>query len=229
MIRGDDSMLDIQNMTKIYGRNKNSQVKALNGINLTVVPGEMIALVGTSGSGKSTLLNILGLLDIQTSGEYFIDGVSIKSISEKQKAELRNKKFGFIMQDFALIEKYTVKQNLEIPYYYSKNRISKKEREKRIDLLLDTFGLLNKKNAYTNNLSGGQRQRVAIARALFNNPDIILADEPTGALDTKNKTEIIKTLKRLNENGKTIIIVTHDRKVALSCEKIYKMEDGRFV
>lgn len=222
-------MLDIQNMTKIYGRNKNSQVKALNGINLTVVPGEMIALVGTSGSGKSTLLNILGLLDMQTSGEYFIDGVSIKSISEKQKAELRNKKFGFIMQDFALIEKYTVKQNLEIPYHYSKNKISKKEREKRIDLLLDTFGLLNKKNAYTNNLSGGQRQRVAIARALFNNPDIILADEPTGALDTKNKTEIIKTLKRLNENGKTIIIVTHDRKVALSCEKIYKMEDGRFV
>lgn len=222
-------MLDIQNLTKIYGRNKSSQVKALNGINLTVLPGEMIALVGASGSGKSTLLNILGLLDVQTSGEYFIDGVSIKSISEKQQAELRNKKFGFIMQDFALIEKYTVKQNLEIPCHYSKNKISKKEREKRIDLLLETFGLLNKKYAYTNNLSGGQRQRVAIARALFNNPDIILADEPTGALDTKNKSEIINTLKRLNEKGKTIIVVTHDRKVASSCDKIYTMEDGRFV
>lgn len=222
-------MLDIQNLTKVYGKNKNSQVKALNGINLTVAPGEMVAIVGASGSGKSTLLNILGLLDVQTSGDYLINGVSVKNISEKQKAILRNKKFGFIMQDFALIEKYTVKQNLEIPYHYSKNKMSKKEKEKRIDLLLDTFGLINKKNAYTNILSGGQRQRVAIARALFNNPDIILADEPTGALDTKNKVEIIRTLKRLNENGKTIIVVTHDHKVASSCEKVYTMEDGRFI
>ncbi len=222
-------MLEIKNLTKIYGKNKNSQVNALNGISLNVSPGEMIALVGASGSGKSTLLNVLGLLDAQTEGDYLIDGFSVNNISEKQKGILRNKKFGFIMQDFALIEKYTVKQNVEIPYYYSKKRMRRTEKEDRIDFLLGVVGLQNKKNAYTNQLSGGQRQRVAIARALFNDPDIILADEPTGALDTKNKTEIIRVLKRLNEKGKTIIIVTHDQKVASSCDKIYTIEDGRLV
>ena len=222
-------MLKIQNLTKIYGNGKENRVQALNKINLTIDSGEMVALVGTSGSGKSTLLNILGLLDVQTSGDYFIDNISVKNISEKQKAILRNKKFGFVMQDFALIEKYTVRQNLEIPFVYLKEKVSKQERSKIINSLLSSLGFSDKKDVYTNKLSGGQRQRVAIARALVNNPDIILADEPTGALDSKNTLETMKILSKLNQTGKTIIIVTHDSKVAKCCNKIYTMEDGMLI
>lgn len=182
--------------------------------------------MGPSGSGKSSLLNIIGLLDTATDGNYELDGVSIDSLSSKDKAALRNSKFGFIVQDFALVEKYTVKQNIEIPFSYSKHKTSKAEKNKLVLNVLTRLGIADKINELAYNLSGGQRQRVAIARALINNPEIILADEPTGALDSKNAKEIINILKELNKQGKTILVITHDKNIAASCNNIIGIKDG---
>lgn len=219
-------MIKLENIQKSYGEGEN-QFLALDDINITINDGELIAITGPSGSGKSTLLNILGCLIDATEGEYYINGSSIGSMTTKEKAKLRNKTLGFIVQDFALIDTYTVYQNIILPIKYSKT--SKGDIKAQAIDLMKKLGILSKMKEYPNNLSGGQKQRVAIARALINNPDIILADEPTGSLDQKTGAEVLAILKEINAKGKTVIIVTHDKKIADSCDRIINIVDGKVV
>ena len=198
----------------------------LKDVSLEVKKGEMVAITGTSGSGKSTLLNIIGLFLSPDKGEYYLNGKLIQSLSEKEKAGLRNSCLGFVVQDFALIEQYTVLQNIWIPVYYTKEKVHKKTIEEKVDLLLKQFDIYQKKNEKICNLSGGQKQRVALIRALINDPEIILADEPTGALDNENTENMMNLLKELNKQGKTIVIVTHDSEVASKCDRIVTISDG---
>ncbi|WP_346898368.1 ABC transporter ATP-binding protein [Clostridium sp. UBA7503] len=221
----DNLIIDLNNIKKVYGE-KDNMVNALQNINLKVYNGEMIAIMGPSGSGKSTLLNIIGLLDAATSGIYTLNNLLVESMSMKEKAYLRNSLFGFVVQDFALVEKYTVEQNVEIPLTYSEQKISKKEKRDKIEKVLRELGLEDKKYNLACDLSGGQRQRVAIARAMINNPKIILADEPTGSLDSKTAEEIMDIFTKLNSNGCTIILITHDNTVANYCKKILTIKDG---
>lgn len=221
-------IIELNNVEKVYGKG-NSAVNALRQVNITIGKGEMLAIMGPSGSGKSTLLNILGLLDNLTDGEYKLLGESVNTISSKDKALLRNMRLGFVVQDFALVEKYTVEQNVEIPFTYLKKRISKKDRSERIEAVLKKLGIESKQHELVCNLSGGQRQRVSIARAIINEPEVILADEPTGALDSKTAKEIMNVLKELNSRGKTVVIITHDKNVAESCNRVINIKDGAIV
>lgn len=218
------SIIEVNDLVKVYGRGE-AEVKALNGLSLKVKAGEMVAIMGASGSGKSTLLNILGCLDKPSQGQYKLKNKSILSYNSRQMAELRNQSFGMIVQDFALVERYTVYRNVLIPLSYSKKPIE--SRRKRIEEVLAQLGILKKKNTLALKLSGGQRQRVAIARALVNDPEIILADEPTGSLDSKMGLEVINIFKEINSLGKTIIIVTHDLNVARACQRIIQVHDGK--
>lgn len=215
-------MLELKNICKTFGKD-NSKVEALKDISLCIKAGEMVAIMGSSGSGKSTLLNIIGTLENYTKGTYLIDGKDVSELKTKQLARLRNKKFGFIVQNFALVKDFTVYENVEIPLVYGK----KKQRKEKIINILKSLGIDDKEKFKPKQLSGGQCQRVAIARALVNDADIILADEPTGALDKNNGKEVIEILKKLNKKGKTIIIVTHDIDIANECERIIKIEDGK--
>lgn len=219
------TIIQLQKITKNFGK-KESLVKALQDVSLTIDEGELIAITGTSGSGKSTLLNIIGCLDNQTSGEYILSGESVSKKTRTEMAQLRNEIFGFIMQDFALVEHYTVEQNVTLPLLYVKDRIRKKTRQQKIGKLLLQLGIEDKIKVKSALLSGGQKQRVAIGRALINEPKIILADEPTGALDQKTSIEILKLLTDLNKEGKTVIIITHDPLIASHCQRIIQMEDG---
>ena len=216
-------LIEIKSLNKTFGKN-NSKTIALKDVNLKINKGELVAIVGTSGSGKSTLLNIIGALTSPSSGEYLLNSTNISNLTQKELAKVRNKTFGFIVQYFALITDYTVSENIEIPLEYSKVKAS--EREKIISDVLNKLGILDKARKKPKELSGGQQQRVAIARAIINNPDIILADEPTGALDSKTSQQVMDILKELNKEGKTIIIVTHDNKIAMQCDKILNIEDG---
>ncbi|MDY5911605.1 MAG: ABC transporter ATP-binding protein [Inconstantimicrobium porci] len=217
------SLIEIKNIKKTYGCGEN-EVKALRGINLNVDKGDFLAIMGPSGSGKSTLLNILGFLDKPTEGEYIFNGEKTDSLKDAKLAKYRNSHVGFVVQNFALIDDYTIFQNVKVPLDYA--HVSSKEKKKRIEYLLKIMGIEDKKNKLPKELSGGQNQRAAIARALVNSPDIILADEPTGALDRKNSDEIMKVFKKLNDEGKTIIIITHDERVGSMCKKIVYIEDG---
>lgn len=217
------TLIKLKNIKKTYGIDE-GKVEAIRGINLEIEKSEMVAIMGASGSGKSTLLNIIGLLDRQTEGSYEFDGQSIEVLKEKKLASIRNKNIGFVVQNFALIDDYTIAQNVQVPLDYDK--YSKSEKKKKVMDLLDKVGIKDKANKLPNQLSGGQNQRVAIARALVNNPEIILADEPTGALDSKTGKEVMDLFQELNKEGKTIIIITHDEKVANSCKRIIKLEDG---
>lgn len=218
-------MIELKDISKVYNKSKPNEVNALQNINLKIEAGSMLAIMGPSGSGKSTLLNILGCLDVPTAGTYKLYDQEIQSLSQGKLAAVRNQHFGFVVQDFALIEEYTVMKNVEIPLHYSKNKVNKKE---RILTLLDMLGMKEKASEYAYNLSGGQRQRVAIARALINNPDIILADEPTGALDQKTGEQVLSIFKRIHkEQNKTVLIVTHDDKIAKQCEGIVNLVDGK--
>ena len=219
-------MIQLNHINKFFGNN-DGKIQVLDDINLKVSKGEMIAIMGPSGSGKSTLLNILGCLDSQTTGTYELFNKKIDNLSNKDKSQLRNSTFGFVVQYFALLDEYTVYENVNLPLKYSKSkkRLSKNE----VIKLLEDLGIAEKKNNYTNELSGGQNQRVAIARALINNPEIILADEPTGALDKKNSTDVLKIFQRLNAEGKTIIVVTHDENIARLCKRIVSLEDGKII
>lgn len=219
-------LLELHQVSKTYGTGE-SLVHALNDVNLTVNTGDTIAIMGASGSGKSTLLNIIGLLDAATSGEYIISDKSTADMSTSEKAEARNSVFGFVVQDFALIEKMTVFQNLEIPFSYRKFKLSASQKKTRINDLLEKMGIEDKTETLAQNLSGGQRQRVAISRALVNDQQIILADEPTGALDSKTTSEIMQILMDLSKDGKTVIVVTHNPNVAAYCDRILVMSDGR--
>lgn len=222
----DIIMIKVEKLVKKYGSGE-AEVTALRGLSLTIEKGEMIAVMGASGSGKSTLLNILGCLDKPTGGVYYLNERSIITFKANEMADLRNQYFGFIVQDFALVDLYNVYRNVMIPLTYSKKPI--KSKKDRIEKVLSQLGILDKKNVLASKLSGGQRQRVAIARAIVNEPEIILADEPTGSLDSKTGSEVIGIFKELNSSGKTIVIVTHNVDVASSCHRIVEIEDGRIV
>lgn len=219
-------ILKMDNIKKIYGKGE-AAVNALNGVSAVINEGEMLAIMGASGSGKSTLLNILGLLDQQTEGDYYIKGKKVNDYSEKERAKLRGDFFGFVVQDFALIPSMNVLNNVKLPLDYSS--ASKKEKRKRVEALLTKLGIEMKIKSYPNQLSGGQKQRVAIARALINNAEVILCDEPTGALDSKNSTIIMDLFKELKKEGKTIIIVTHDKNVANCCDRTITISDGKIL
>ena len=214
---------------KIYRtyKGKGFQVEALRDVTLNVKKGEMVAIIGTSGSGKTTLLNILGLIDVPDSGEYFLNGIRTGECREKELARMRNQNLGFVLQDFALIDRYTAEQNIRVPLMYSD--IPKKEWNGRIQACLEQMGISDRKKRLPSELSGGQKQRIAIARALVTGADIILADEPTGALDSKTSMDIMEVFSGLREEGKTILIVTHDSSIADLCDRLICIEDGRLV
>jgi putative ABC transport system ATP-binding protein len=216
-------IIKLKNINKVYN-SKNNQVNALKDINLTIDKGELIAIVGPSGSGKSTLLNIIGTLDTVTDGEYLLRDEQVEKLNNYQLSKLRNKTFGFVVQHFALINDYTVSENIEIPLEYG--RVKHSERKILINKVVEKLSLTDKINKNVKELSGGQCQRVAIARAIVNDPEIILADEPTGALDQKTGQDVMNIFKNLNEEGKTVIIVTHDLRIANECNRIIKIEDG---
>lgn len=218
------TMIKMTDVSKIYGVG-DSEVKALNNIKLEINDGDMVSIVGTSGSGKSTLLNIMGLLDSAFDGYYYMDNINVKTLSNRDKAKARNEKLGFVLQDFALIEHYTVKENIMIPFRYS-SRLQENCGHK-VKNTLQKLMIAEKTDTPVSKLSGGQRQRVAIARAIINDPSVILADEPTGALDSKTSEEIFNIFSQLNNDGKTIIIVTHDLRLAEKCKKTYRISDGK--
>ena len=217
-------MLDLKNIKK-YFKMGDEEIKALDDISLMVNKGEYLSIIGPSGSGKSTLMNIIGLLDIPDSGEYLLDGVNIKEMSDSALAKLRNQKIGFVFQNFNLLPKLTAWENVQVPLIYA--GISAKDSKKIAYEYLEKVGLKGREHHFPNQLSGGQQQRVAIARALANKPEIILADEPTGALDSKTGIEIKKLLKDLNKEGQTIILITHDNSMAEEAERIVRISDGK--
>lgn len=218
-------IIELKDVNKTYPGSVPLHV--LKGINLTINQGELVSIMGASGSGKSTLLNILGILDSYDSGEYKLDNVLIKNLSENHAAELRNKMIGFVFQSFNLIGYKNAMENVALPLFYQ--GVSRKKRNKMAMEQLERMGLGDRAHHLPGELSGGQKQRVAIARALITNPKIILADEPTGALDSKTSKEVMQVFRDLNNEGITIIIVTHDPKVAVATDRIIKIEDGRIM
>ena len=220
-------MIKLQNVVKIYNPKKTNEFTALKGVSAEICDGEMVAIIGKSGAGKSTLLHILACIDSYEDGEYYIDDSLVKKLSERKYAQIRNEKIGIVMQDFALVEDFSAVENVMIPLSFSKKKIKGK---KEIALkALKSVGMVEYAKKACNKLSGGQKQRVAIARAIVNDPSMILADEPTGALDTKTSAEIMELFHELNEQGKTIIIVTHDPLVAEQCDRIIEISDGEIV
>jgi putative ABC transport system ATP-binding protein len=205
-----------------------TQVFALRGVSLSIQEGEMVAIMGSSGSGKSTLLNLIGCLDRPTEGTYFLDGENVSDLDKDQLAHIRNKRIGFVFQGFNLLGRVSVMANMQLPLIYA--GVGKKEMEDRVKEALDWVGLSQYIDHYPNQMSGGQQQRVAIARALVNKPSLILADEPTGALDSKTSVEIISVLQRLNiEKSMTIIMVTHEKDIAHYCRRLIVLKDGRVI
>ncbi len=221
-------MIEIKNLVKIYNKGKTNEFCALKGIGLSIEEGEMVAIIGKSGAGKSTLLHILAAIDSYDKGSYLVDGVSVGDLKEKQRARFRNQKIGIVMQDYALIDEYTIEENVQIPLIFGKVKGNDVRREK-IMTALENVGLAELAKKPVRQLSGGQKQRVAIARALVNNPAFLLADEPTGALDSKTSGEIMDVFEKLNQGGKTVIIVTHDMEVAARCGRVIEISDGEIV
>lgn len=217
-------MIHITDLCKTYKMGEN-EVHALNHINLNIKEHEFVSIIGPSGSGKSTLMNMLGCLDVPTSGEYILDNKSIKKMSDDELAEIRNNKIGFVFQGFNLLPKLTAVENVELPLIYQS--VSAKERRERATKALENVGLGKRINHKPTELSGGQQQRVAIARALITNPPLILADEPTGNLDTSSGKEIMEIFKKLNENGNTIVLITHDNDVAKQAKRVVRIQDGK--
>ena len=216
-------MLKIDKLHKSY-KMGDSSLHVLKGINLNVNKGEMVAIMGSSGSGKSTLLNIIGILDELDSGEYTLDGIEIKDLTEKKAAQYRNKFLGFVFQSFNLINFKNALENVALPLYYQ--GLKRKERQEKAMFHLEKVGLADWAKHLPNELSGGQKQRVAIARALAAEPKLLLADEPTGALDSATSHEIMQFLQQLNDEGKTILIVTHEEDISLMCKRIVRLKDG---
>ncbi len=223
-----DIVIDLRNIVKIYQMGK-VQVHALRGVSLQVRRGEMLAIMGPSGSGKSTLMNIIGALDTPTQGQYFLEGQDVSRLNDNQLAEIRNKRIGFVFQNFNLLPRLTALEQVELPLIYA-GGMSRKERRQRAQEALEMVGLGDRLHHRPNELSGGQQQRVAIARALVNHPSIILADEPTGNLDSRSGAEVMHIFQRLNqEQGITVVLVTHEPDIARHTQRIVHLRDGLIV
>jgi putative ABC transport system ATP-binding protein len=221
-------MIDLKNISKIYFKGTENEVAANDDISLRVDEGELIAIIGQSGSGKSTLMNIIGALDKPTEGEYILDNVAVHEIDDADLSDIRNQKIGFVFQTFNLLPKITAQQNVELPMLYA--GASKSKRQKKARELLEVVGMLDRAKHYPNELSGGQKQRIAIARALVNDPSIILADEPTGALDSKTTKMVLELFQKLHkERNCTIVIITHSAEVAEVCERVVTIVDGKII
>ena len=219
-------MITLKDIYKIYV-NGDTTTYASNGVNINIEKGEFVAIVGQSGSGKSTIMNIIGCLDVPTSGTYMLNGVDVSTMNDNELAEIRNKTLGFIFQQYNLIPKLTVLENVELPLLYA--GFDKTNRRAAAIEALARVGLEEKRNNYPSQLSGGQQQRVSIARALAGNPSVILADEPTGALDSRTGREVLEFLQKLNSEGNTIVLITHDNGIAKTAKRIIRLHDGSVV
>lgn len=220
------NMIELNDIVKTYTRGA-EELTVLKGISLSVAKGDFVAIVGPSGSGKSTLMNTIGLLDIPTSGSYVLDGVSTSGLTDNQMAELRNRKIGFIFQQFNLLPRLTALENVELPMIYA--GISRSDRHKEALRVLEQLGMSGRANHKPSELSGGQQQRVAIARALATKPSLLLADEPTGALDSKTGREVMELILELNKRGNTIVLITHDNQIASHASRIVAIRDGELI
>lgn len=220
------SLIEVKDLYKIYNPGEN-EIRALDGINLTVEKGEFLAIVGQSGSGKSTFMNMIGLLDIPTSGTYLLDGIDVSSMSDDELSEIRNKEIGFIFQGFNLIPSLNAVENVELPLVY--RGMKKEERHKLALEALERVGLSHRLDHLPKQMSGGQQQRVAIARAVAARPPVILADEPTGNLDSHSSVEVMKILHELHKEGRTIILITHDNDIANEAERVIRIQDGQII
>lgn len=218
-------MIKIENVTKIYNKGKENEFLALDHVSFTVEDGEMTAITGKSGAGKSTLLHILACVDSYEDGEYYLEDLLVKNKNDRENAQIRNQYLGIVMQDYALVEDFTALENVMLPLDFCKKRI--KNKKKLALSMLEKVDMKEFAHKQVSTLSGGQKQRVAIARAIANNPKVILADEPTGALDSQNTEQIMELLKDLNQQGKTIIVVTHDPLVSAQCKRIIEITDGK--
>jgi putative ABC transport system ATP-binding protein len=222
----EQPVIRLENIVKTYGTGE-VEVHAVRGVSLDIQKGEFVAVMGASGSGKSTLMNTLGCLDKPTGGTYLLDGVSVRELSRKQLATLRNRKLGFVFQSFNLLARTSALENVELPMFYSHPLISLGTQRKRAVQALEKVGLGKRLDHRPSQLSGGQQQRIAIARALVNRPELVLADEPTGNLDSRTSVEIMGLFQELNDSGITIVMVTHELDVAAYCKRIIVMRDGR--
>ena len=228
MRKNSKPLIEMKEIIKRYNIGTESEIEILHGIDLKIYEGEFVAIVGESGSGKSRLMNIIGVLDKQTEGEYYLDGIDIKNANEEEMNVIRNKKIGFVFQNFNLIGRTSALKNVELPMLYA--GVPAEERTKRAKELLSKVGMASRANHMPNELSGGQKQRVAIARSLVNNPSIILADEPTGALDSETSAMVMDIFNDLNKNqGKTIILITHSKEIAEQCPRIVTIKDGEII
>jgi putative ABC transport system ATP-binding protein len=222
----DRVVLDVRAVTKVYGEGETA-VHALRGVSLTVNRGDYVAIMGASGSGKSTLMNILGCLDIPTDGQYLLDGVDVSRLSDRQLALVRNRRIGFVFQSFNLIPRTSALANVELPLAYAGMKTA--QRRARARAALDLVGLADRAGHEPNQLSGGQQQRVAVARALVTAPALVLADEPTGNLDTQSSRDVLAVLDRLNRSGRTIVLITHEDDVAAHARRLIRLVDGEIV
>ena len=221
-----EHLIELKDVYKIYHMG-DEEVHALDGVSLTIDKGEFVAIVGQSGSGKSTAMNIIGCLDVPTSGTYHLGGVDVSTMDDDQQAEIRNKMLGFIFQQYNLIPKLSVLENVELPLLYA--GVSAEERKERAIAALGRVGLADKQKNLPSQLSGGQQQRVSIARALVGEPAVILADEPTGALDSRTGREVLAMLQQVHAEGNTVVLITHDNSIAVQAQRIIRLEDGRVV
>ena len=220
-------LIELRDVYKIYGEGLESEVRALDGVSLDIEKGEFVAVVGQSGSGKSTMMNVLGCLDIPTRGTYRLDGVDVRELSDKELSRIRNKQIGFIFQQYNLIQNLTVLENVELPLIYQ--GIDPSDRRELAIQALTRVGLADRAQHKPTQMSGGQQQRVAIARAISTHPPIIMADEPTGALDSRTGHEVLGFLQQLNKEGSTVILITHDNGIAATARRIVRIADGKII